>query len=147
MDINKLQTPPKTVVNLLLGDGISLRKVFLGMFLIALTFCLIIKHIFFPTILVSKNHSPTSAHSLIIKRGSPFLFGPTTYYVSYKKWFHLFSHTLFKTDVSDDGGIGQVNLVFHNSTATLTFSGDEQGDEIWEISFGKEVVAKLKDGL
>ena len=91
---------------------------------------------------LSESHSPDGAIQLIIEYEDAFSFGPHKIDVFFKDANAIFKKKLFSTSISNDGASLKdknysINWI-NNNIVTITFMGNEQTNETYEIDFSQE---------
>ena len=97
------------------------------------------------TIYSDKFYSPTNKNFISIKAKYATLFGPSSIkiYCRNNKVLGIFNQEIINTKIYNDGGaIDESNFYVKwddDYNVTITISGDEQKDEIFEVKFSEDI--------
>ena len=101
------------------------------------------------TIYSDKFYSPTNKNFISIKAEYATLFGPSSIkiYCRNNKVLGIFNQEIINTKIYNDGGaIDESNFYVKwddDYNVTITISGDEQKDEIFEVKFSEDIFYEI----
>ena len=101
------------------------------------------------TIYSDKFYSPTNKNFISIKAKYATLFGPSSIkiYCRNNKVLGIFNQEIINTKIYNDGGATDESNFYvkwdDDYNVTITISGDEQKDEIFEVKFSEDIFYEI----